>query len=299
MNTEYKSILDRDGKRPSTVTVDNSSETVIPIIVLVIIILFLIWMLILLIKSGFESTGINNRVSSDARQAIELPCGPGECATNLTSGFKRCPLNDEIITINPISEVCNSKFLCDNPITPFALQSDSSTNLNGVCEPNVECPCLTKSQCSEYILSAYTTSNGNPYIPLTGQRILFPQVSADSAPISFSDPGRTFCAVPLSWLPISNPGCNFVNPTQNNSMTYEDLTTCMGGISEIGCNGFKGSPCLQGILSIITDNPESLTQQNITTAQFGCTRGTPCPCGMVSIWDTQYGNNICRTLPHQ
>lgn len=285
------------------ILVSDTPEIIISLIIFIIFILFLGGMLYLLISSNFQTTTPSNPVISDSRSSTTITCLPGTCATNLFSGFKTCPVNDVSISINPTESVCNSRFLCDNPLTPYALQSDQSTNIDGICEPGVECSCLNFSQCPNYILSVFTTSNGNPYDSLSGQRISFPQKSSfvsssgfqsDSPPIQFTNPSTTFCAAPLSFLPLSNPGCNFVSTANNNSMDINDLLLCMGQAK--GCSGIISNPCLQGTLAILTSNPDLITSKNIINDQFACVRGEPCPCGQVSIFDTNYGGIVCRTL---
>jgi len=304
MSSEPVSILDRDQERPIIIEDDNTAEIVIPLVVLIVFIVFIGIMLYLLVGSGFESTNMDNPVSSDNRSSFEIQCGIGQCATDLFSGFKTCPSNDVSLTVNPSEAVCNSRFLCDNPLTPFALQSDGSTNINGICEENTECPCLRYSQCPQYILSAFTSNNGNPYESLNNQRITFPQISSyvsnttgsstSTPPIQYNNPATVFCFAPISWLPISSPGCNFISAANGNSMDLNDVLLCQGMIS--GCSGITGSPCLQGILAIITNDPESITEQNLSSAQFGCVTGNPCPCGELAIFDTNFGGIICRQL---
>lgn len=281
----------------------DTADTVISLVVLILFIAFFIWILYLLLSSGLSRTTTDNPVSSDRRTETTITCPPGQCATNITTGVKSCPTENISIKINPAESVCNSRFVCDNPLTPYALQSDGSTNINGVCEPGVECPCLRVSQCPEYVLSVFTTSNGNPYSNLVGQRITFPQLSSfvttggdvtDIPPIQFNNPATSFCATPPSWLPLSNPGCNFVNANTPNSITYSDLLLCMGMVN--GCSGITGSPCLQGVLAALTDNPDNLNQRNILTTQFACVRGESCPCGYLNIYDTNYGGIVCRQL---
>jgi hypothetical protein len=283
---------------------ETTSDVILPVIVLIFLIIFVGWMLYLLIRSGFKTTSPDDPVASDSRSNTTITCAPGQCGTNIFSGFKTCPPEGESIVINPAQSVCNSRYVCDNPLTPFAVRSDGSTNINGVCEEGVECQCLKVSQCPIYVRSVFTTSNGNPYESLDGQRITFPQQSSyvntsgnisNDPPIQFNNPATTFCLAPVSWLPLSNPGCNFVSLAGSNSMSYNDVLTCMGMIS--GCGGFTGSPCLQGTLAFVTDNPDILTQANIDTAQLGCVSGSPCPCGTAAIYDTNFGNIVCRQLP--
>ncbi len=282
------SILDRDGPQKITIEPDNLPDILLPLVILIVIVIFLGVMLYILLNSNFQTTETAHSIALNG----QLMCPIGQCATNILSGFKRCPTEQIAIPYNPAEEVCNDRYLCNNTITPYALNSDGSTNYFGQCEPNVECSCLRINQCPNYMLSIFTANGGNPYNPLTGQRIMFPQVTG-TPPIPYTI-GTTFCAAPLAWLPLSNPGCNFVTAANGNSMTYDDLVLCMGLIS--GCSGPQLSPCLQGILAAITNDPDSLTQDNIVNAQYGCVRGSPCPCNQIAIFDTNYGDIICRSL---
>lgn len=301
-------ILNMDGRSERLHAIHHeTSSTVLPTIVFIVFVVFLGGMLYLLIESGFKSTTPEDPVTSDRRTTTTITCAPGQCETNIQSGQKTCPPEDVSLVIDPAQSVCNSRFLCDNPLTPYALQSDGSTDISGVCETiggeRVECPCLRTAQCPEYVLSAFTTT-GNPYAQVAGQRITFPQISSyvvpmqgqtDIPPIRIDNPARTFCFAPISWLPLSNPGCNFVSAADGNSMTYDQLLLCMG--QSQGCSGLEGSPCLQGTLAFITDDPQSLTQTNMVNAQLGCVRGEACPCDQVAIFDTNYGGIICSVLP--
>ncbi|CAH6421719.1 Hypothetical protein HVR_LOCUS1359 [uncultured virus] len=302
-NTEPVSILDRDTPRPIVVEPDDSPDIILPLIVLIVFIAFVGWILFLLIGSGFQATSPSDPVASDNRSNFTIQCAPGQCATDLQSGFKSCPTGDQVISVNPAQAVCNSPTVCDNLLTPFALQSDGSTNINGVCEQNSQCPCLRVSQCPEYVLSIFTANNGSPYQSLPGQRITFPQESTyinlngqatTVPPIQYNNPATTFCAAPLSWLPLSTPGCNFVSAANANVMDYDDLLICMGMIN--GCDGFTGSPCLQGTLAFLSPNPDDVNQNNIDTTQLACVSGEPCPCGTVAIFDTSFGGIVCRQL---
>lgn len=307
-NNDIVSILDRDAPRSTvtTVTENNISDPIIQIIVIIIFILFFGWMLYLLISSGFKSSYTPTSASGTGSVVLDngtsfIQCSPGQCVTNIFTGAKTCPTEDIAIYANPTQEVCNPRHSCTNPLTPFALLSDGSTNFYGICEPGVECSCLRIPQCAQYILSVFTTSNGNPYQNFNGQRITFPQESTyvnnisglptTNPPIQYNT-STTFCAAPLSWLPLSNPGCNF---TTGSSISYDELLICMGLPNQ--CNGSLGNPCLQGTLAFITDNPDTFTQSDINTTQLACVRGEPCPCGFVSLFDTNYGAIVCRQPP--
>lgn len=283
---------------------EDVSGIFIPLVVLIVFIVFFGIIGYLLLSSNFESTNPANRVASDPRSVNEVfTCPAGQCATDLFTGLKTCPSENVPIIINPMTSVCNSRYVCDNTLTPFAIMSDGSTNLNGVCEPGVECGCLRYQQCPNYILSAFTVRGGNVYQPIANQRISFPQISTYLSeatgetttlpPIQYND-STTFCFASLAWLPLSTPGCNFYPATQTNSMTIEDVALCQGMIN--GCTGVVGNPCLQGVLAIISNDPDNINRNNISTMQFGCVRGEPCPCGKLAVYDTNFGGIICRDI---
>jgi hypothetical protein len=85
-----------------------------------------------------------------------------------------------------------------------------------------------------------------------------------------------------------------VSATASNSFTLQELLLCMG--QPLGCSGLAGSPCLQGTLAALSSNPDLINAQSVLTAQFACVRGEPCPCGQVSIFDTNFGGIVCKTL---
>lgn len=273
------------------------SGIVIAFIFLLTLLLALIIFLYLASTRNFATVGETTNLTID--------CLAGQCATNIVSGEKICPARlTDVVSVNPANQVCNSPFTCDNPLTPFAVQSDGSTNIQGVCEPGVECPCVTEQCCPNFVLSAFTATNGNPYQAVGGQRILFPQTavysagaqSSDTPPLQFANPSTTFCTVPLAWLPLANPGCTFAA-----ELAYADIVTCMGlapqGTGQPGCSpGVTYNPCLQGTLAFISDDSSSMTQADINVTQLGCVRGEPCPCGQVAIYDTNLNGVVCRVL---
>jgi len=268
----------------------SQEDIILSFISITVFVIFGAYILYLLISTKFAGYKV-----------VITKCPSGSCATNLQSGAKICPTNDtDSLVYDPTQYVCNSKYLCDNPATPYAIQSDGSTNISGQCEQGVACGCLRIARCPNYILSVFTSSNGNPYEGLTGNsRMSFPQyssyvsqsgVSTSVPPIQINN-STTFCYTSASWLAVSSPGCNFVS---SSTIAYDDIVTCMGMASS--CTGSPyGNPCLQGTLAFVGDS-EGLTQESFITGQFGCVAGTPCPCGQVTIFDPNYGGIICKTL---
>lgn len=280
-----------------------NAAIVLTIILIIILIVTTILLLYLLFSSSFSRNRVTNSSPSNPTNSTApaiLSCPVNQCATSLITGNKRCPPENSNIQIeySPVTEACNSRFACDNRATPFAGQSDGSAILSGVCQDGIECPCFRRMQCPDYIASVFTSSNGNIVNPLGGQRISFPQISRNGlngASDSLGNPALTYCTVPLSWLPIANPGCGFVPGGFTNNMNYNELKLCMGQVKN--CNGSLNSPCLYGTLAVISNDVESLTQANVNQSQVGCVTGNPCNCEEIAIYDTQLGGVICRQLP--
>lgn len=259
------------------------STFLLSLVSLIFIIFFLLWILYLVIKSPKE-------VSTP----IYSFCPNGQCATSLFTGFKRCTTDDKQVEYDPSSEVCNSKYLCDNIFTPYALLPDGSTNFNGVClgESNLTCPCVKNAKCPNYIISLFTV-DGNPLESFDSQNIFFPQKSTNDmgAPLTFTSIGTNFCTVPASWLPLSV--CTFI---ENNNPTSEQIVTCL----QNGCNNgsvtILPNLCKNGTLSVITNDSSNLNMENIQNAQFGCVATINCPCDQIPVYDTNFGQSICKKI---
>lgn len=217
--------------------------------------------------------------------SVLVTCPTGQCATNLYSGEKRCPDPSSQVVADTLVEVCSSATICNNNSLPYAVQSDGSTNQDGICEPGVSCRCVANVQCSEYITSYFETVNGNPYVALSGQRTIFAQYQdGDTTPIVLDNPFTQFCTVPYQWLSRSSPGCP----------DGLSVTDCMGGPN--GCDGNLYNPCLTGTLAFITDNSDNFNLSMVDKTPLACVRGNPPPCGQVSIYDTRLGSIINKAL---
>lgn len=285
-----------------------SEDIIIPLIMVILILIFIIYIIVILIHSRWQRTASAtqgnspDRTSSDTAAVTLFQCLPQQCAVNLSTGLKRCATTaGEIITTNPAIEVCSDPFTCSNPVLPYALQSDGSTNNLGQCQSGIQCGCVRQPRCPQYVTSYFTRSNGDPYSDPLGQRITFPQVSGyidldsgevvNSPPLSYTDPNISFCAAPVDWLPFATPGCNFVG---TDTMTYQELQICMGAAK--GCNNVTFNPCLQGTLAVITGDPGSINQLSVLNQEVACVAGQACNCGEIAIYDTNFGGVICRTL---
>lgn len=289
-----RDILDRDKPRPIKVTGDDTATWVIVAVSVIIIVIF--WGIVLYfavdsvpaIKTAAQSGG-----------GILVSCPPGQCATNIYSGEKRCPPVTGTIVSDAQVEVCSSQFICDNPLLPYAVQSDQSTNQQGICETGVTCRCLSQVQCPEYVTSYFETVNGNPYVSLTGQRTQFSQSDvtqnlqtksfSNNTPLQLTSPSIQFCTVPLLWLNRTSPGC-----TDESTMDATTIVNCMGGPN--GCSGISYNPCIRGTLAFITDDSDAFDSTYVQRVPLACVAGEPPPCGKVAIYDTNYGGLVYKTI---
>jgi hypothetical protein len=241
---------------------------------------FFIFIIYILASTNFSKT-------KKSQQAIII-CDNNQCATNIKNGIRRCPENGEKMAINPDIEVCNTQFICDNQVTPYALISDGSTNSDGICEEGVNCPCVNYLSCPNYISSMFTSLiTPSTYTQTSINN--FPQIPVTK----ITNPQSQFCTVPFSWLTISNPGCNFVNTFDYSN---EDVLTCMNLINSCVLSE-PSNPCLYGTLAFIVDNETIVNQNTIPNLLLGCVKSNPvCDCDEYSIYNTDSGEIMCSKI---
>lgn len=131
---------------------------------------------------------------------------PDQCVTNFYSGEKKCPEQpSEVLLTDPLTETCNSPFTCESRLTPYAVQSDGSTDPTGVCKEGTVCRCVPRPQCPNFATIIFSTTQGNPYQAIDNQRLVFTQETGfiDLAgryqmvgPIQYNNPVTQFCAIP-------------------------------------------------------------------------------------------------------
>ena len=243
------------------------------VISMIMIIFFLIYILYL-VFTGSESDTI---------------CPVGNCPTNIFTGIKDCSTR----SFDPSYQVCNPADSCTSTVTPYSINSDGSSNLNGLCS-KPSCPCSSQLTCPRYITSMFTTNVPINNVPIEQQRVQFPQINtyttssgqpSSQPPLAINTPGSTFCTVNSNWLPRATPGC----PTSSSDMSFEDIQQCMIAPVEGVYN-----PCLQGVLSLIVDNPDKVTQNNMKDFLYGCTVGTVCNCqDCISVYSTLTNSQQC------
>lgn len=241
-----------------------------------------------------------------------LSCQPGECGTNLQSGAKRCPTGaTEVVLIDPAAEVCNPKYSCTNPLTPYALLADGSTNELGACSAGATCRCLKTAQCASHITSIFTTVNGSLYNQAPDNRFVFSQVplrdDIGATNVGYQSSATDFCGIKSNHLNRLSPGaCTFVDSDYAN----------VKGTLKIATDCINTNPCVVGTLAFNTTNPAQLEANGVSLKEVrslpvACIKGSPvapvtnlpypdskCPTGYVPYWDNRWGLLRCAEIKY-
>jgi hypothetical protein len=276
------SILDQ----PSRYIINEDRTPKIILVAVTILIISIVLIIIVYLSISSPVTNLGSLVEK---------CNIGECATNIFTGEKRCsnvnPDEGNLVLYAAEYEVCNREFSCNNSLTPYALRSNGSVDINGLCEKNTQCRCLQNPQCPAFIMTTFNTNNGDPFMALDGQRISFYQNNryknaqgnpSQNLPLGYVNPATTFCTIPIDWLNRTVPGCNFVG-----EMTPDAVRICMN----------TGTPCLQGNLAYIPLDVNKFTEANQINTPVGCTIGNKCSnINEIAIYDVSSGMNICKSF---
>lgn len=270
-----RSILDGHDLPPIVVPEDKTSQYTILAVVIIVILLFWIWM-------------THTVASTVSTSELYGQCAVGQCPTNIYNGERRCSGDPtEIMLYDPAFEVCNSPYTCENSRTPYALQSDGSTNLNGVCETGNVCRCLTSQQCPSYSMVLFGMQNGSAYLTgTTGSRYTIGQTPANNPssvgvePVSYTNGNTQFCRINAYDTNRLTPGaCNFTSIP-----TAQDMLDCT-----------NRNPCITGALSYVTnaDPSKFVASRDINYYPLSCVPGVPCAQGLYPVWDPKVGQIAC------
>lgn len=256
------------------------------VVITTLIILVIAWSILI------YDTLINRSPFGDRGEAF-FNCPPSYCATNIFNGEKRCPNPGDIMAADAAIEVCNPSNRCIDSKTPFAVNSDNSTTSNTFCEED-QCRCLPNPQCANHIVSMFRTTDGNPYRSLEGKRTQFSQLDtakiphtnkfSSNTPFSFDDPLTTFCQIPIDFAFRSTPGC----VAENNIIDEQAIIECL--------DQNTNKPCIRGVLSYLSNDPENFNEQKLFNTPLGCTQGIPCDAGEIPIYDLRFGRLLCKKL---
>lgn len=201
---------------------------------------------------------------------VYLTCDPGKCATNFYNGEKRCPnTTNETVFYDPRSEVCNSKYTCENPKTPYALLSNGATSDLGICEDKTLCRCLTKPQCAGDLTTVFNAVNDSSSAltesNITRVEYLQTSISSESdfggIPLTYSNPSTQSCTITTNMIGRvvpRPPECNFGTNTPNLVDLYMCLEKSTYNLCNIGRAAFYPQP------------GETFNIQKRNTTRIGC-----------------------------
>lgn len=210
---------------------------------------------------------------------VFLQCPVGYCATNTTTGVKRCSasnlnpgLSSDRIIYDPASEVCNPVGLCTDTRTPYAELGDGSTSGTGQCQTlTTPCRCLTYPKCPSYAsnhfeYSAITDFTQNSEIEHSGNNILI--IEGNQGAGSIANSNTAFSCV-ISGDALSNvitaPGC--INYSSNPSTMLDEFITCV-----------QNNPCPDGVMATLMNSEAEVANFAMSGSTWafpnlGCVKG--------------------------
>lgn len=220
-----------------------------------------------------------------------LFCPHSYCAVSILSGAKRCASDKDAILYDIATEVCVEKNKCPQQKMPYAVNSDGSVNLNGVCENNTTCNCASAITCSNKTSVLFQT-DGSPYDFSKMFTISQQPVPIDKG-ISITPPKindfSQFCEINMGYIDRISAYCSLdesIEMAPNYSLRYKKTndtmlvdkpptyinldTDEMQSVNKIDrefapthknimkCINYN--PCIEGFLSINTTNPKTFGQ---------------------------------------
>lgn len=267
--------------------------------------LFLYIFSLLLIVAVFVYVLVVSRLSSDKMLSGTVLCddtflltssnAPGQtgpwCAINFVTGEKRCPSGgDTSIYADLSKEVCSRQYRCDFQTLSYPVNQLSDiggTRNDQICEPNVECRCVNKPQCPNYIASVFGVESGNVDLPLDSQVFSLGQQTTYSNLVgaNFSTPPLIYNNVSTQFCTINSTLLQFVSPgTCVDTGNGVDLVTCL-----------TANPCMAGQLADIRPNKEEPNSN--AELLFGCVNqpyNLNCPSGEWYKYDPVAGQYFCN-----
>lgn len=199
-----------------------------------------------------------------------LQCPLSYCATNITTGVKRCSeFDSDRVIYDPATETCNPIGLCTDAKTPYAETGDGTTSSVGQCDTNTTpCRCLSSQKCANYFSNHFeyslVSSTGSSEISGTNIRIA---------------PGNMGDAVDKDIFSCTVPGVS-LGSVINAPFCY-DLTNIDPVIQNENYNNcIRRNPCPDGLMAVLVDDYDSaaaFTMDSIAwnTAPLGCINGYP------------------------
>lgn len=260
---------------------DKFTEYLILVIALFLIII--VWAGILYKSTSYESGDIK----------AFLTCPPGYCPTNRFTGQKRCSKNTQkSLEYDPILEICNPSNSCTPPdaaqgnIIPYALQTDGSTNISGICDKD-GCSCVNFLSSPSYIEVMFNVNGGsllnsNYETKLSLLQQPSPYVGeGNNVPIIYNNPNTQLFNINPSYLPYLSPNPCSEFYLSDPTLTPTQILKCM-----------NKNPCIVGRMAYLPQNSQSYQNFNegdISTVQIGCV-----PNSVENAPDTTDNYNTCN-----
>lgn len=252
--------------------IQNSRDSDYTLYVISAILIIFFWCLVM-----WHFTKDNDQVFEE--------CPVGECPTNMKTGQKRCSSNPQSILLRDIqTETCNPPTSCTNNFTPYAVNSDGSFNVNGICDGETVCRCTATVDCPVFAEVLFQrNSNSNAYL---SQDYYFTQVAqgsvtTSSGPISIDNLATQSCTINITDTSRLGGGCTSFN-------NADDIYHCV-----------IENPCVAGIFSYIPartrdlrTNPFSISKEGLTTP-LACIPGVKCVTDYFPVFDWSTGTSIC------
>lgn len=202
---------------------------------------------------------------NDSNIQTTRQCLPGQCAVNLYSGVKRCPINhQERINANISYEVCSAAYICDNIAAPLSVDNRGVAITGNICPSNIQCQCLPGRYCGEDIVS-YFAPYGSSQDPL----VKYEQKTTVQDAL-----GNTHTGPPYY---LGNNGYCTISPK----------VYAQGALTS--------KTCLFGTLAYFP--PDNRSIDGLVTP-LACVRGNPCPSGqdLSAVWDPVSKNIKCEVI---
>lgn len=188
-------------------------------------------------------------------------CLPGQCAVNIYSGVKSCPSDSTTLAKAAIgSEVCSSKYVCDNPSNPFAVD-DRGIALGGrICPTGVACQCLSNLYCGNNVMSYFS-----------------PFWSTQDILVKYGQSTQVVDA--LSTIHTTPP-----------YLIQQGAGECTLQPERYANGSMEPATCLSGTLAYF---PNSSAAVDGLTTSLACMRGKPCGTGFTPVWNNSIEKIDC------
>nr|QBK92928.1 MAG: hypothetical protein LCPAC403_00620 [Pithovirus LCPAC403] len=230
----------------------------LPIISILVVLSFLIWA-VLAVHADQQLPG------------EDFTCPVRQCTVNRYNGIKTC--SDEAITFDPLTEVCSDRTTCSNPVSPFAVREDGSTDQIGspnisTCDDETECKCVSSLQCANYITSYFVIQNQDSSLSLGTSRTVFTQ--------------SNFYQVNLAGVSPSNtPPMILVDPVSN---------VCTINQNVLDTDKMYPKLCMTGTLAYLAEDSDLV--EDVEILPLACVKGEECIEG-ITVYDKSLNEIVC------